>query len=273
MQQAFESVKKLEQLGLTKLSTVLKGPCALNNPSVEVCTQEPEIKRIKEQLNIVGDFLTESMRITHCDTEACVIEKTLPNYKAYIQKHFLPYGPIESGVWLSNFNIDDFLEQLERKYPYFKNLGFHMSNYLETSAPYAITVTKVNISNMKDIQCFGCVFNTDTYQGSGRHWFAVFCDLRQNCVFEYFNSVPGSLPQYISKLFAIWSTTVPQHMTISKRIVSSVDHQTDNSSCGIYSLIYILSRVIGISANAFETNVLPSHHMQNIRSLMFTPKN
>jgi hypothetical protein len=47
----------------------------------------------------------------------------------------------------------------------------------------------------------------------------------------------------------------------------------DNSSCGPYSLYYIISRLEGVSSDAFQKNRIPDHKMWEFRKILFRKNN
>jgi hypothetical protein len=55
--------------------------------------------------------------------------------------------------------------------------------------------------------------------------------------------------------------------------VSKIQHQKDNSSCGPYSLYYIISRLEGVPFISFEKNRIPDNVMWDFRHHLFRKLN
>jgi len=147
-------------------------------------------------LSIKNDILSQLKKDTNCSDELCVIKsplvsKVMPDedINLLIKKYFKPKGPSKGEDFLSNYNIDETLEQFKKKYinRSFLHIPFQMRDF-ETIKSELATVD-LDSEFKEGIKTFGCVLNTDNSYGGGIHWFCIFGELLNNKVtLEYFNS-------------------------------------------------------------------------------------
>ena len=160
---------------------------------------------------------------------------------------FRPEGPSGKFDWLSTFNIDDVMQQYEKKYKDFKFLG---------AVP--LDFDKHKIFGIKDIDYkklfkqgktkIGIVFNLDKYGEPGSHWVSMYSDLK-NGEINFFDSY-GVYPKDEIQAF------MRRHEKFCKDVLGIKDvyvkynkkiHQKKNSECGVYSTNFILRRLRGDS--------------------------
>lgn len=268
----------LAKLNMTQINSI-------KSPSPEVI-----VEKVKDMLD--------------CQSESCIYKnRKFAQFigqkaaKSILDENFKPEGPALTFDLLSNFNIDDVLEQLEKAYKseHFLHIPFQMRDF----AKFAPTEREVKLRaggsfekeletrrhNLASIdfakeyqagtRCAGVVLNTDYSSGEGIHWFALFIDMRQKpWTIEYFNS-SGNLP-----LFEVmsWMKKTKQKLIddlnlltneIEDVIVSRIVHQQDRHSCGIYALYYILSRLSGVPYTYFQEHRIPDKLMHEFRKVFF----
>lgn len=257
------------------VDNLFAGECNLALKTAE-CLDPGTISKISKRAQV--STLKEAKAKTNCETEACVVEKILPDESEKILKErFLPKGPHTASTWLSNSNIDNLLNQLEQRMgPGFKNLGFHMIDFATTNSLPNVPGIKNTLKNLKldniSSKTAAAILNTDTYKGSGKHWFALFFDFRTPglVTLEYFNSVKGKPLRQIAEYFA--SLTSETKLKTKEIYLSDVDHQSDSSSCGMYALYFVILRSHGISPYYFAKNKIESSFVNNLRKRFFIEK-
>ena len=206
-----------------------------------------------------------------CDTELCVLRsdsfRNLYGYKKSmneIQTNFKVKGPTDTKL-LNNINIDETLRQWALKYNSSHNkfyaFGFNMRNFKE----YGDSLATVSIRDLYNdgYRTFGCIINTDVYTGRGKHWMALFGDMRGDVwTVEFFNS-SGNQPSVEYAEWLVETNRVMQEIisenkltNISSKIVKccEVEHQKSKTECGVYSLYYIYARLSGVSYEHFMKN-------------------
>ena len=212
----------------------------------------------------------------NCNSESCLLTKTEIRdaighdvAEKQLNSRFKPEGPFDSNEWFSNVNIDEVLNQIVEKYKEkkFLHIEFQMRDFERTGGKLSRIDLAKEYSN-NNVRCFGVVFNTDVSSGRGQHWFSIFGDFhKEPFTIEYFNSTgQGPLPEILT-----WMKKTKHHMeiTLNKKvddvIVSTIQNQVDNHSCGSYSLYYIISRLEGISHKHFTKNKIGDETMHIFR--------
>lgn len=220
---------------------------------------------------------------TNCTNEICVIKSSSVEDKLgrdlvskILDTYFKVRGPkYNIEKWLSNDDIDKTLNQWKKidGFNTFYPIPFQMRDFQAKKTELAT----MNFKQLYDhgSRTFGCVPNTDWSSGNGQHWFAFFFDFREEpYTIEYFNS-SGECP---FREFNQWLNETEQSLQtqfnkpVKKIIVTRVQNQYDNSSCGCYSLYYIYSRLNGIPWLWFRNNRVPDKKMHEFRKFLFNEK-
>ena len=243
--------------------------CAFHNKTghkLGVCSGHEGIEIMKKILKTLGvshsndpkTILLKTKEKLNCDSESCVINKDEfknihGNIKDLKERDFKPSGPWENDDWLSNFNIDEVLEQWAKTYPNFLHIPFQMRDFAEKRTE--MHTIDLNSEYQKGMKSFGVVINTDYSTGSGIHWFAIFGDFsnKNNVTIEYFNS-SGSLPlaEIQDWLYKTKLELEAHGMKVKIIIVTRIEHQKSNSECGVFSLWYIYSRLNKVPYSYFD---------------------
>lgn len=272
---------------------------------VSVCSSPEVIKKMSDFLESMGEKLSnknindhgvkkeivEKMKEkTGCSSESCAVQNK--HFEEFASpfvikenlKNFKTKGPANSTEWLSNFDIDDVLNEVKKAYAdeKFWNIPFQMRDF-KKNAPdtNADDTTKNENLETFDIvkkykegyRCFGVVINTDYSTGKGVHWFCLFVDMRtDNVTIEYFNS-SGSEPlteisAWMKKTKVLLEKEFP-NKKVEDLVVSKEEHQKDDHSCGVYSLYYVISRVSRIPYQYFENNLVKDSKMHKFRNFLF----
>lgn len=269
--------------------TKTEGFCAPKSVVNKLKKLTEEVDENKNNDNMADQFAVDGNRLLeilkskyNCNSETCV----LSNYevKKYVdsdliesvlKENFKPLGPKCTKEWLSNFDIDDVLDQMKKKYKHknFLHIPFQMRDFEKTGSELANLNWQDEYT--KGFRTFGTVMNTDYSTGKGIHWFAIFGDFSDGLdVFtvEYFNS-SGELPlpevnAWMKKFKHSLNFEKPVKDLITTRIVN----QQSSSECGLYSLYYIISRLHGVSWEWFNKNRVKDKVMYEFRKYLFRDK-
>jgi hypothetical protein len=246
----------------------------------------------------------EAASILHCDSESCVlshpdfirfVDTTLgvPPEKIAAEKErkFKTAGPRNSTELLNNFHIDETLQRWSRVFPEFFAYPFAMMDFDQTGEPFArldiVDILEGRVQQemgpgykpvRRKNQCAGCVLNTDTSAGPGKHWVAVFVDARSpDWTVEYFNSAGRPPPKPMVKWMERARARLQEHRSkrgggrVETVAVTSVAHQDSQTECGVFALFYIRRRLEGISYTFFQDpkKVVPDDAMTQFRQFIF----
>lgn len=213
-------------------------------------------------------------------------------------------GPWNSDELINDKNITGLMNQWHEQFPFFYPMPFEMIDFeSEKDNPYVPTyLAKTDFVGLvkQGYTVFGLVINTDVWKNQGKHWFALVIDLRnfldsleklkagtinQSQVIpiqiEYFNS-SGRDPKYqihikMLKILHEFSDYFrhldPLYMSIPKiadvRMISELEIQKSHTECGVFSLIYIYSRLKNKPQNWFLDKGVKDKHMLAFRKRLF----
>lgn len=243
--------------------------------------------------NVPSEVLQHAKKETQCTTEKCTLLALTPqlgsnNVKREISLNLKVAGPTDAKL-LSNFNIDAVMQQFANAFPEFFPFNFNMRNYASYSFRDGETINQpdtlatIQFADLyagfggKRYKCCGCVINTDSYQGPGKHWMALFADARgSKWTVEFFNSSGNApSPEWIS-----WLEKTKNQMeeiiakdklgaTVSIVRATTIRHQNSRSECGLYSLFYIWARLNGVPPDYFNNNKIDDKFMFEFRQHLF----
>lgn len=225
---------------------------------------------------------------TNCQNDCDLVSVILSNAQNLIeipktlldeQKNIMaPLGPVGDDdnkkiEWLSDKDIDDTLASYKQKMwgKKFYHVKFHMRGFMKnieednlSEKERSFFPTELEQMDFKtDIvdkgyQYMGCVLNTDSYEGGGKHWVVLFVDIPKK-TFEYFDSVGNpniidDVIKWMKKARASVSENDPNEFSKWKEApFNRFRHQKDNYDCGVFSLFYIIKRMEGIPYSTFHS--------------------
>ena len=233
----------------------------------------------------------EEIMLKHgCRTESCVLTKKeiLQDIPIDILKavqlekklRMLPEPPATESSLLSNINIDGRLtlaaNHAENR---FVNLGFSMVDFND-GKKYRTKLTIPTIFEIMnqnpEAKYFASVLNHDMSSGGGTHWVVVLIDVGvKDIVLEYFNSSGMPAPSRVMWWASEFIDKAPGKLKNHKpvRFVQVLDramqHMTDTTECGVYSLYYVLSRLAGNPYDDFRYTKRTKSDMRKYRSFLF----
>ena len=246
--------------------------------------------------------------ITGCASESCLLRA--PEFQQFVVKRrlvpgartltrelelrFKARGPRDSLDLLSNYNLDETLQRWGRVFPTFFPCPFAMmdfdsnGDYFGEASMPAILEGRVTADlgterARRPFNCFGCVVNTDTSSGPGKHWVAVFVDCRPEgagpWTVEYFNSAGRPPPKPMVKWMERTAARLTEYRAnkhdspagagVATVAVTDVDHQESQTECGLYALFYIRRRLEGAPYQMFVDQLIPDDAMTTFRRHVF----
>lgn len=243
--------------------------------------------------------MEDLLKSTGCGTEACVVKKILPKREAetVLRTYFKPQGPRDTTELLSNEHIDEILEVWAGRYPDFFCCPFSMMDFEHRPSEFA----RVNLASVyrgrapqwvreegrsrrayRPCRTFACVLNTDVSTGRGKHWVAVFADMRSReasepWTVEYFNSAGNPPSPQVTR----WMERAAEELRALRNgegppgpvhtvPVTRVTHQRSRTECGPYTLFYVRSRLEATPYKAFATGGrISDEKMEAFRAHLF----
>ena len=196
--------------------------------------------------------------------------------------YFKLKGPATSTKLLSNNDIDGVLTQwayhsirlFDKK---LKHYNFHMADFLE----YNTDLSKIDFK--KDIfdagyNCMCVVFNTDVSNGYGKHWLCVYGDFKHQGtkedphILEYFNSSGRKMMESVHEWMVMHKAKLEKQNIYMNYVYPFLSRriQKSNTECGMWSLIYIRSRLENKSPTFFIDKDANDNDMIKYRRFVFS---
>lgn len=185
-----------------------------------------------------------------CTNQKCWSEQDFINnidriHREEIEKYtHRPLGPEGKFEWLNTINIDEVMEQYEKKYPNFIFIGCVPRDFDDIPS---LGIRNLNFGELLENNKYkiGAVFNIDKSNQSGSHWVGMYADLKSREIY-YFDSVglrPNS--EFRSLMQRIYDFLKSQS---NEKIIIDYNKekiQNDTHSCGIFSIFFIVSMLKG----------------------------
>jgi hypothetical protein len=214
----------------------------------------PDKIKISENKANLWDEIEQRM-IRHCNGEWCWMETLGLNNDEGFSNVFRPIRPAGEKQWLNTTDIQIVLSQYEAIYPDFVFLGPVSIDFCELADN---EVCKINLNTAKKNRKtkIGIVFNTDPSTEPGKHWISMFIDISDsdpsNHEIGYFDS--SGMAPLAPQIRTLIGNLKKQNPYIKLKLncgddicTRSIQHQKNDSECGVYSINYIVSRLTGRS--------------------------
>lgn len=117
------------------------------------------------------------------------------------------------------------------------------------------------------------------HTGPGTHWVSLFVDIDERFVF-YFDSNGDSIPDEINALAKRIIDQAAKQNIVMKFYENGIRHQGSNTECGMYSLFFIITMLLGkirsgrkMSKKAklefFTKKKIPDKYVEQYRNVYF----
>lgn len=220
---------------------------------------------------------------------------------------FRPTGPSKKYDWLSTTHINNVVIQYQEQYNDFLFLGAVPYDFDDLPILGISDLNFDELKQQKKNK-IGLVINLDKHTENGSHWVALFTDLNKNQIY-FFDSVgkkPGTRirkfinritkylyqKKYNKKLLIndivseIKNIDITQENKVKKLINSNkylknlieggfdiryndIQHQFENSECGVYSINFIIRLVGGESFDSVINDITKDEEMNINRKIYF----
>lgn len=235
------------------------------------CYKVIPIKNIEKKSRYQLYKSLESRFKKFCPDESCWITldfiNKIPDQQFVHNLKYFTFKPKMTGdrwKWLSTMDIDFVLNQYQLVDPSFRFIGAQPADFLEINSK--ILPTKKELIN-SGIRHLGLVLNLDPHDSPGSHWVAIY--IEDLVSLEYFDST-GDHPdnhklikRCISKLCKILDIQ-KENVKINKEI-----HQTGDTECGVYSIYFIIQRVLGNDFQTISKSIVKDNTMNLFRNVIF----
>ena len=219
-----------------------------------------------------------------CNKESCWIRQMVKGTKMEdeLLDSFSPVSPItwkkNPNEWLSSVDIIEVMNQFEKTYKCFDFIGPSPIDY-DTHKLYGECVWEelchFNLAEhiKKGKTKIGIIFNTDPHYKGGEHWISLFINIKKGEIF-FFDSAGNKASNQVMKFI---NNVIEQgHSLLNNRINFKfdqnypVEHQYQNTECGIYSLFFIIHMLEDkITGHYLKTHLLKDKYMEQFRKVYY----
>jgi hypothetical protein len=240
-----------------------------------------------------------------CSDQTCWIRldivKELEN-PDIVHNTFKPKGPPGKYEWLTTTHINAVINQYHTVYKDFLFLGAVPVDFDELPI---LGIHNLNFDTLKSNgkTKIGLIINLDEHWKDGSHWVALYNDIMKNQIY-YFDSLgkepPKRIRKFINKMTKYlyskkYNRNLPINDVISdlKKMHTSkinkntkvhlnnllngqfdikynhIQHQFEDSECGVYSMNFILNLVKGNSFEYVTKNIKSDEEMNGMRKEFF----
>lgn len=183
---------------------------------------------------------------------------------------FKPQRPLGKYTWLSTIDIAKVMKQYQRKHNDFIFFGPVPIDFDDIYTEIADINLKKLVLN-KGITKFGFIFNLDKHYQNGSHWIAMYMELSDNLQeISFFDSNADSAPKEVVVLMDRLKRRAKKDLGINvKKRFNKIRTQFADSECGVYSMDYIIHRLLGDSFRKTTRTIVKDEEMNRRRSFMF----
>ena len=198
-----------------------------------------------------------------CSLESCWVDTNVLNdiedTKLRNQLKFFTIKPKMremSNYWLSTADINYVMRQYSKLYPQFYHFGTEASDFYKFKT--------IKFDKWPKYDKIGMVLNHDTTNEPGSHWVALLIDNIRKTI-EYYDSV-GEAPIYEIQVFI---NKLKKQFPNYKLFINNKVHQLENSECGVYSIYFLVQRILGYSFHEVIDKIIKDSKMEEYRAVIF----
>lgn len=218
-----------------------------------------------------------------CETEKCWLNQHFMSnniseeLKTYTFAPSMPYKWNNNiNEWLTSTDLTQAMRHIEHAHKDFVFLGPSPIDFDLVKDGECIWPELCNFDlhkmRQKGKRKIGMIFNLDPHFKGGSHWVSVFVDCDRKFVF-FFDSNGDPTPKEIVKLAErIKAQGERDKLNLEIRENAPMEHQYENTECGIYSIYFIKSMVEGAHYNKFteKGERIPDEKMEELRKIYFS---
>lgn len=269
---------------------------------------ESKIDSNKPKNELVNDLSNEFKNKYKCNDQLCWLNQSFVkrmNNDNLNKFTFKPIGPNKKYEWLSTTHINNVIDQYENKHKNFSFLGavpYDFQELRELRMGKELDFDDLRDGKLNEdykgtnrIDKFGMVINLDPHYKGGSHWVSLYTDFEKNKIY-FFDSVGkkprNKIKRFINKLTKyMYKKKYNKTLNINNLLeniknnnlsneevqninsfdirYNDVQHQFEDSECGVYSINFIIRLVEGETFDQIKNNILDDSFMNGCRKYYF----
>ena len=229
-------------------------------------------KNKKQIWNQINKNLFDQCKYEWCWLDTSVI-KNIPDDDLH-NFTFRPKKPKSwvknKNTWLTTTDIDDVMEQYEKKYTDFKFFG---PVPVDCPAGIYCELSNINLKKMNSdgIKKLGVIFNLDKHNEPGSHWVALLSNEEDKSI-TYYDSVGNLPPPYIKTFVKLLTNNYKKNRGIDMKFnYNKKQHQHGDSECGVYSINFLVESLKGAKLKDFQNKKISDFSMNILRDYFYRP--
>lgn len=232
--------------------------------------------KIKSKKNVSKEYLFNQLKekFSSCNNQLCWLKKSdIPQkHHQRIIENFKPIQPKSwlknKYTWLNTFDINNVMEQYEKKHREFKFFGA-----VPSDCPSGIHCSLSNLDFNKFVKnkyhILGIIYNLDTHNQSGSHWIANVIDLKKNHL-GYYDSTANKPNTHINKFIKSSLQKLEKlHKKKPQYYCNPKCHQFGGSECGMFSMNFLIHYLKGHSCEDIFKMKFNDKQMNELRNVLY----
>ena len=248
------------------------------NANINLNDKKKLYKQISNKISSMSDCKSENCWITLNEIIRHLTHGELNRFKNSFRPQ-MPKSWLENkNEWASTSDIEKVLKQYEECYGDFKCYGALPMDFDLKSGNNCVSGNLCNIDITEHMNNgknrIGSVFNLDDHDESGSHWVSMYIELtpsaRENPSIYYFDSLADKPTKEIKELV---DNVSEQYKSLTNKdidfLYNDIQHQKNNTECGIYSLHFITSMLEGGNFEDYIKNIKRDDYMEKYRDFYY----
>lgn len=199
-----------------------------------------------------------------------------PEEKQVGADHY-PDEAIDLNALLSTFEIEDFLDRLEKKHTGFISYGATPIDFSNCSVDRALCKFECDHHLKNGDRNIGVVFNTDPHNKEGEHWIALYIDLQSinycKPAIYYFDSYGRKPPRQVKEfIHKVREQGQACHHPF-KYYYNDFPYQKNGTQCGMYAIHFLNEMARGTSFLDYLNSGVGDILMKDLRDDYFIDPN
>jgi hypothetical protein len=258
------SLQELQTIATT-INTFIKEKkpiCIKKNKECILLHSKDHIDITKDKKQLWNEIYSRLDKL--CDFEKCWIDtNVLSEIKDKNLRHQLKYFTIKPKIrepgnyWLSTYDINFVMNQYSKLYSSFLFLGGQPCDFYQ--------IMDIPFDKFKNYNKIGVICNHDPHNKSGSHWVAILIDNSLKTI-EYYDSTGSTPIPALKTLLNKFKKMYPDYTYFQNHI----RHQNKDSECGVYSIYFLVQRLLGYNFEQIIENGIDDDSMVNYRKIIFT---
>lgn len=165
------------------------------------------------------------------------------------------YNHYKNNIKLSNIDIDNVMNQYEKKYKNFYYIG-------ALPCDFYLNEKSSLFKKLKKYDTIGVILNNDTHDQPGSHWTSLFINNKKHEIY-FFDSLGEKPNKFIKNFVKMYLSYHKNHFDV---YINKHKHQNQNTECGVYSMYFLIKKL----DNSFDNNTnLSDKKMSKYRKQLF----